>query len=77
MLLNLFISIVLSLLVAFLMIYAFTLPLFPKDWREKVNSKPNSLNPKYNNESITGILIILLSSIALVSWIIYFLNFIY
>ena len=49
-----------------------TLHLFPKEWREKVNSNKRSLNPKFNNDSITGIIIIILSSVMIVLWSIYF-----
>ena len=67
----LFICCSVSLITLFLIIYAFTLPFFPDEWRSKVNSNPQSLNPRYNNESITGIVIILLSAVALIGWISY------
>jgi len=70
-----FISIILSFLSLFLIIYAFTLPLFPEEWRKKVNSKPNSLNPKYNNEPLTGVLIIIISAVTLISWSIFLYNY--
>ena len=68
----LFASIVITLIDIFLIIYAFTLPLFPDEWRKRVNSNPRSLNPKYNNESLTGLLIILLTIIVCFCWVIYF-----
>ena len=71
----LYASIIFSFLSLFLVIYAFTLPLFPEEWRKKVNSRPNSLNPKYNNESLTGILIIVISAITFISWSIFFYNY--
>jgi len=67
----LFICCSVSLITLFLIIYAFTLPFFPDEWRSKVNSNPQSLNPRYNNESITGIVIILFSAVALIGWISY------
>jgi hypothetical protein len=73
----LFSSIILSFLSLFLIIYAFTLPLFPVEWRKKVNSKPNSLNPKYNNEPLTGILIIIVSAITFISWSIFLYNYLF
>lgn len=73
----LYTSIIFSILDIFLIIYASTLHLFPKEWRDRVNSNPNSLNPKYNNESITGILIILLTIVVCFSWSIYFYFFIF
>tara|TARA_B100000795_G_scaffold207680_1_gene161155 strand:+ start:1496 stop:1720 length:225 start_codon:yes stop_codon:yes gene_type:complete len=71
----LYTSIILSFLSLFLIIYAFTLRLFPEEWRKKVNSKPNSLNPKYNNESLTGILIIIISAITFMSWSIFLYSY--
>ena len=53
----LYICTLLTIFSIFLIIYAWTLPLFPQEWREKVNSDKNSLNPKKNNESITSFLI--------------------
>jgi cellulose synthase/poly-beta-1,6-N-acetylglucosamine synthase-like glycosyltransferase len=73
----LFSSIILSFLSLFLIIYAFTLSLFPVEWRKKVNSKPNSLNPKYNNEPLTGILIIMVSAITFISWSIFLYNYLF
>ena len=71
----LYISILFSLLSLFLIVYAFTLPLFPEEWRIKVNSRPHSLNPKYNNESLTGILIIIVSAIAFICWSIFLYDY--
>ena len=71
----LYISIILSFLSLFLIIYAFTLPLFPEEWRKKVNSNPNSLNPKYNNEPLTGVLIIIISAITFISWSIFLYSY--
>jgi len=71
----LYTSIIFSFFSLFLIIYAFTLPLFPEEWRKKVNSKPNSLNPKYNNESLTGILIIIISAITFVCWSIFLYSY--
>lgn len=68
----LYASIITSLIDIFLIIYAFTLPLFPNEWRERVNSNPRSLNPRYNNESLTGFIIILLTIITCLCWAIYF-----
>jgi len=49
----------------FLIIYAFTLPLYPTSWRKKVNKKNN-------NDTATGIVIIFVTMLSCVSWIIYF-----
>ncbi len=68
----LFFCAVLTLVLIFLIIYSSTLHLFPREWRDKVNSNNNSLNPRYNNESLTGILIIILAAIVIVMWSIYF-----
>ena len=73
----LFISIALTILSIFLIIYAFTLPLFPDEWRKKVNSNKNSLNPKHNNESLTGALIIIVSAAACLFWGYYFYFYIF
>ena len=71
----LYVSTLLTLLSLFLIIYAFTLPLFPDEWRKKVNSRPNSLNPKYNNESLTGILIIIITAITFICWSIFLFDY--
>ena len=73
----LYLSIVLSILAIFLIIYAFTLPLFPDEWRKKVNNNQNSLNPKHNNESLTGALIIIVSAAACLLWGYYFYFYIF
>ena len=49
----------------FLIIYSFTIPLYPKNWRKKVNKK-------YNNETATGITIIFVTMATCFLWIIYF-----
>ena len=49
----------------FLIIYAFTLPLYPSAWRKKVNKK-------YNNDSATGIVIIFTTLLCCILWVIYF-----
>ena len=74
---TLYIAILLSLTTLFLLIYAFTLHLFPKKWQDMVNSKPESLNPKYNNSSLTGILIIIISAITCASWSIFFYSYLF
>ena len=63
-----FINILITFSVIFLLIYVSTLHLFPKEWREKVNSNKKSLNPKFNNDSITGIVIIILSAVMVILW---------
>ena len=67
-----FINILITFSVIFLLIYVSTLHLFPKEWREKVNSNKRSLNPKFNNDSITGIVIIILSAVMVILWSTYF-----
>ena len=42
------------------------------DWRDKVNSDPTSFSPSTNNESITGILIIITTAITCSLWGIFF-----
>jgi len=64
----LFVCILVTLLDAFLIIYAWTLPLFPRAWREQVNSDSGSLDPRTNNDSLTGILIILVTAMACSLW---------
>ena len=44
-----FINILITFSVIFLLIYVSTLHLFPKEWREKVNSNKKSLNPNVEN----------------------------
>ena len=73
----LYISIVTTILTLFLIIYAFTLPLFPDEWRKKVNGDKNSLNPKHNNESLTGFLIIIVSATTCLLWGYYFYFYIF
>lgn len=63
-----FINILITFSVIFLLIYVSTLNLFPKEWREKVNSNKKSLNPKFNNDSLTGIVIIILSAAMVILW---------
>ena len=67
-----FINILITFSVIFLLIYVSTLHLFPKEWREKVNSNKKSLNPKFNNDSMTGIVIIILSAVMVILWSTYF-----
>ena len=61
----LFACIVFTAFNLFLIIYAFTLPLYPTSWRKKVNKK-------HNNDTSTGIAIIFTTLFSCVSWIIYF-----
>ncbi len=68
----LFFSIILSIIVTFMLIYVSTLHLFPKEWRDRVNSNTRSINPKYNNDSLTGFIIIILTAVTSISWTIYF-----
>ena len=42
--------------------------MFPKEWRDKVNRNHRSLNPSTNNESITGLLIILITAVTCSFW---------
>ncbi len=67
-----FINILITFTVIFLLIYVSTLHLFPKEWRERVNSNKKSFNPKFNNDSITGIVIIILSAVMVILWTTYF-----
>ena len=67
----LYLCIILTLLVLFLIVYAWTLPMFPDEWRKKVNSNLKSYNPRYNNDAITGFLIIIIAIAALIMWLIY------
>ena len=66
----LFICIILSFFNYFLIIYALTLPLYPKKWRREVNKK-------YKNETTTGITILFVTIATCFSWIIYFYFFIF
>ncbi len=73
----LFVSIILTVFDIFLIIYAFTLPLYPTSWRKKVNKKHNNdtatgINKKHNNDTATGITILFVTLACCVSWIIYF-----
>ena len=68
----LFACILMTLIDAFLIVYAWTLPLFPKAWRERVNSMPNSLDPRVNNDSLTGMLIILVTAATCALWALLF-----
>jgi len=61
----LFACIVFTAFNLFLIIYAFTLPLYPTSWRKKVNKKNN-------NDTATGIAIIFTTLFCCVLWIIYF-----
>ena len=60
-----FFCIVITAFNLFLIIYAFTLPLYPESWRKKVNKK-------YNNDTTTGITILFVTLACFISWIIYF-----
>ena len=60
-----FFCIVVTAFNLFLIIYAFTLPLYPEIWRKKVNKK-------YNNDTTTGITILFITLACFISWIIYF-----
>ena len=61
----LFLSIIFTALDIFLIIYAFTIPLYPKKWRNKVNKE-------HNNETATGVTIIFVTMISCFLWVIYF-----
>ena len=67
-----FICIMMTLLDAFLIVYAWTLPLFPQAWRDRVNSVPNSLDTRVNNDSLTGMLIILVTAATCALWALLF-----
>ena len=56
----------------FLIIYAWTLPLFPKDWRDKVNRDTGSWSPQRNNDSLTGMAIILVTAVMCSLWAVLF-----
>ena len=64
----LYLCVLVTLINVFLIVYAWTLPLFPKDWRDKVNREPASLDPRKNNDSLTGMLIILVTALGCVMW---------
>ena len=61
----LYLCIVITALDFFLIIYALTIPLYPKNWR-------NQVNKKYKNETATGVTIIFVTMAACFLWIIYF-----
>ena len=61
----LFLSIIITSLDIFLIIYALTIPLYPLKWR-------NNVNRKYKNETATGVTIIFVTMAACFLWIIYF-----
>ena len=61
----LFLSIIITALDIFLIIYALTIPLYPLKWR-------NNVNRKYKNETATGVTIIFVTMAACFLWIIYF-----
>lgn len=73
----LYICIVLTLIDAFLIIYAWTLQFFPKEWRDKVNSEPNSMDPSVNNDSLTGMLIIIVTAVVCTLWGLFFYWFLF
>ena len=56
----LFLCIIITALDIFLIIYAFTIPLYPQKWR-------NQVNKKYKNETVTVV-----TMAACFLWIIYF-----
>ena len=58
-----FLCIAMTLFDVFLLVYAWTLPMFPKEWRDRVNRSPRSLNPSTNNDSLTGMLLILVTAL--------------
>lgn len=68
----LYICILCTLLDIFLIVYAWTLPLYPQEWRDKVNRTPNSMDPKENNDSLTGMLITIVTAVACSLWAIFF-----
>ena len=61
----LFLCILITAFDFFLIIYAFTIPLYPKKWRKEVNKK-------YKNETATGVSIIFVTMAACFLWVIYF-----
>ena len=68
----LYLCLLFTLLNIFLIVYAWTLQFFPKEWRDKVNRNPNSLNPNGNNDSMTGMAIILVTAITCALWASFF-----
>ena len=72
----LFLCIACSLWLVLLIVYASTLPLFPKEWRKRVNSNTGSLNPKVNNDALTGVVVILSAIVAFVLWLMYLAGFV-
>ena len=64
--------ILMTLADVFLLVYAWTLPLFPQEWRDKVNSDPRSLSARTNNDSLTGIVIILVTAVTCTAWAVLF-----
>ena len=68
----LYLCIVFTLLDIFFIVYAWTLQFFPAEWRRKVNRNPNTLNPDGNNDSMTGMVIILTTAIACALWASFF-----
>lgn len=67
-----YLCILMTLFDVFLLVYAWTLPLFPQEWRDKVNSDPRSLSARTNNDSLTGILIILVTAVTCTLWAVLF-----
>ena len=61
----LFLCIIITALDIFLIIYAFTIHLYPQKWI-------NLVNKKYKNETVTGVTIIFVTMAACFLWIIYF-----
>ncbi len=61
----LFLCILITAFDFFLIIYAFTIPLYPKKWRKEVNKK-------YKNETATGVSIIFVTMAVCFLWVIYF-----
>jgi len=68
----LYVCILMTLIDAFLIVYAWTLPLFPKEWRDKVNRDSGSLSPQANNDSLTGVAIILVTAVTCSLWAVLF-----
>lgn len=67
-----YLCIPMTLMDVFLVVYAWTLPLFPQEWRDKVNRKPHSLSPTTNNDALTGVLIILVTAVTCTLWAVLF-----
>ena len=68
----LYVCILVTLFDIFLIVYAWTLPLFPQEWRDKVNRDTGSLSPQRNNDSLTGMAIILVSAVMCSLWAVLF-----